>query len=72
MLNWQSEKCADGGITDMKVLMISDIYTHPHNQGNLQGGYRECLKMKELGWEVDYLYWGNYHRADLNAMRAFF
>jgi glycosyltransferase involved in cell wall biosynthesis len=28
--------------------------------------------MKEVGWEVDYLYWGNYHRADLNAMRAFF
>lgn len=56
----------------MRVLVVSDIYTHPHNQGNLQGVYRECLKMKEMGWEIDFLYWGKFGRANLTEMELFF
>lgn len=56
----------------MKVLIVSDIHTHPHNRGNLQGLYRECVQMKKLGWEIDFLYWGNYIVPDFEAMYNFF
>lgn len=56
----------------MKVLIVADIYTHPHNRGNLQGVYRECNQMKKMGWKVDYLFWGNRLDADIVAMEEFF
>lgn len=56
----------------MRVLIVSDIYTHPHNRGNLQGLYRECCQMKRMGWEVDFLYWGNRLLPDFEAMFDFF
>ena len=56
----------------MNVLVVSGLYTHPHNQGNLQGIYRECKKMLELGWNVDFLYWGDYLHANLKGMENFF
>lgn len=56
----------------MKVLVVSSLYTHPHNQGILQGLYRNCCQMKRLGWGVDFLFWGNRLLADINAMEDFF
>lgn len=56
----------------MRVLIVSDLYTHPHDQGNLQYLYRECLAMRQLGWELDFLYWGNYINANFNEMEKFF
>lgn len=56
----------------MKVLMVSDICTHPHNRGNLQGVYRECCQIKKLGWEIDFLYWGSRIHSDIDAMKDFF
>jgi len=56
----------------MKVLIVSDIHTHPHNRGNLQGLYRECVQMKKLGWEIDFLYWGNRIVPDFDSMYDFF
>ena len=56
----------------MRVLIVADIYTHPHNMGNLQGLYRECCQMKKMGWEIDFLYWGNRLLPDFEAMQDFF
>lgn len=56
----------------MKVLMVSNIYTHPHNMGNRQRIYRECCQMKELGWEIDFLYWGEKRAGNIDEMREFF
>lgn len=56
----------------MRVLIVSDLYTHPHNKGNLQGLYRECCQMKKMGWEIDFLYWGNRVQPDFDAMSDFF
>lgn len=56
----------------MKVLIVADIYTHPHNRGNLQGLYRECCQMKKMNWQIDFLFWGNRLDADIDAMRDFF
>lgn len=55
----------------MKVLMVSNIYTHPHNMGNRQRIYRECCQMKELGWEIDFLYWGEKRAGNIDEMREF-
>jgi len=38
----------------MKVLMVSNVYTHPSDMGNRQRIYRECCQMKKLGWEIDF------------------
>lgn len=56
----------------MKVLIVADIYTHPHNRGNLQGLYRECCQMKKMNWQIDFLFWGNRLDADIDAMQDFF
>lgn len=56
----------------MRVLIVSDIYTHPHNMGNLQELYRECCQMKKMGWEIDFLYWGNRLLPDFEVMSDFF
>ena len=52
--------------------MISRTYTHPQDAGNRQRIYRECCKMKELGWDIDFLYYGSIEAVDLDAMIAFF
>ncbi len=56
----------------MKVLIVADIYTHPHNRGNLQGLYRECCQMKKMNWQIDFLFWGNRLDADIDTMQDFF
>ena len=56
----------------MKILMISRTYTHPQDAGNRQRIYREGCKMKELGWDIDFLYYGSIESVDLDAMTAFF
>lgn len=56
----------------MKVLMVSDVYTHPHNMGNRQRIYRECCQMRALGWQIDFLYWGGRRGGDIDEMRMFF
>lgn len=56
----------------MKVLMVSNIYTHPHNMGNRQRIYRECCQMRALGWQIDFLYWGGRRDGNIDEMRMFF
>lgn len=56
----------------MKVLMVSGVYTHPHDMGNRQRIYRECCQMKELGWKVDFLYWGGKISGNMDEMKKFF
>lgn len=52
--------------------MVSRVCTHPQNMGNRQRVYRECCQMKDLGWQVDYLYWGGKRDGDIDKMRMFF
>lgn len=52
--------------------MVSEICTHPHIVGNQQRIYRECCQMRELGWEVDFLYWGGKLESNKEEMRNFF
>lgn len=52
--------------------MISGIYTHPHDMGNRQRIYRECLQMKELGWQIDFLFYGSKLGGNIDEMRDFF
>ena len=56
----------------MRVLMVSRTYTHPHDMGNRQRVFKECLKMKSMGWEVDFLYIGNINQCDKVGMQVFF
>lgn len=56
----------------MRVLMVSNIYTHPHNMGNRQRIYRECCQIKELGWELDFLYYGTMRAGNIGEMKRFF
>jgi len=56
----------------MRVLMVSRTFTHPHDMGNRQRVYKECKKMKDMGWEVDFLYTGSHLQCDLKAMQEFF
>lgn len=56
----------------MKVLMISQVFTHPQDMGNRQRIYRECLQMKELGWKIDFLYSGGKLGGNVDEMRNFF
>ena len=56
----------------MKVLMISDLHTHPQNMGNRQRVYSICVMMKKLGWDIDFLYFGNKKECDWDAMKEFF
>lgn len=42
-----------------KILMISEIVTHPHDGGNRHRIYEEVRRLKELGHTVDYLFFGN-------------
>lgn len=52
--------------------MVSEICTHPHVVGNQQRIYRECCQMRELGWEVDFLYWGGKLEGNKEEMKDFF
>lgn len=52
--------------------MISHICTHPHNKGNRQRIYRECCQMMEVGWQIDFLFWGGRINADTEEMKKFF
>lgn len=56
----------------MKVLMLSNICTHPHNMGNRQRIYRECCQMQELGWQIDFLFWGGKFGGNIQKMKDFF
>lgn len=56
----------------MRVLMISHICTHPHNEGNRQRIYRECCQMMEAGWQIDFLFWDGRVYADIEEMKRFF
>lgn len=56
----------------MKVLMVSNVYTHPSDMGNRQRVYRECYQMKKLGWKIDFLYWGGKLDAHIDEMKMFF
>lgn len=56
----------------MKILMVSDVLTHPTQMGNRQRIYRECVQMRRLGWEVDFLYFGNSLGSDMDMTRSFF
>jgi len=56
----------------MKVLMISDLHTHPQNMGNRQRVYSICVMMKKLGWNIDFLYFGKKKDCDWDAMSNFF
>jgi len=56
----------------MRVLMVSRTYTHPHDMGNRKRVYNECKKMKELGWQIDFLYIGSRLACDISAMQDFF
>lgn len=56
----------------MKVLMISQVFTHPQDMGNRQRIYRECVQMKELGWQVDFLYSGGKLWGNIDEMINFF
>lgn len=48
------------------------ILTHPVHMGNQQRIYRECLYMRQRGWEVDCLYLGKNVDDDLFLTRDFF
>lgn len=61
-----------GNVKVLKVLMLSNVYTHPHDMGNRQRIYRECCQMKILGWQVDFLFWGGKFGGDLEEMERFF
>lgn len=52
--------------------MVSRTCTHPQDMGNRQRVYKECKRMKELSWDVDFLYIGSSLVGDLDAMREFF
>lgn len=56
----------------MKILMVSNIVTHPQNAGNRQRIYRECESLKKLGHEVDFLLIGDMPRDSVNAMQEYF
>lgn len=56
----------------MKVLMISEILTHPSQMGNQQRIYRECLQMKQRGWEIDFLYVGKRIDESVTLTKVFF
>ena len=56
----------------MKVLMVSNVYTHPSDMGNRQRIYRECCQMKKLGWEIDFLYYGGKIGVYVDEMKMFF
>lgn len=56
----------------MKVLMVSQVFTHPQDMGNRQRIYRECVQMKELGWQVDFLYGGGKLWGNIDEMINFF
>lgn len=52
--------------------MVSDVLTHPTQMGNRQRIHRECVQMKQLGWEVDFLYFENNIGNDVDMTRDFF
>lgn len=56
----------------MKVLMISEILTHPSQMGNQQRIYRECRQMRQRGWEIDFLYVGKRIDEGMALTREFF
>lgn len=56
----------------MRVLMVSHVCTHPHNQGARQRIYRECCQMMELGWQIDFLYYGGRADDNMEEMKNFF
>lgn len=56
----------------MRVLMISDVCTHPHDAGNRQRIYRECCQMMDLGWQIDFMFFGGKTNADIEEMKKFF
>lgn len=56
----------------MKILMISEVLTHPTQMGNQQRIYRECVQMRQHGWQIDFLYYGNTTGNPVNMTREFF
>ncbi len=56
----------------MKVLMVSQFCTHPHDEGNRQRIYRECCQMMDAGWQIDFLYFGSRINVDIEEMKRFF
>lgn len=56
----------------MKILMVSETLTHPTQMGNQQRIYRECIQMRQRGWQVDFLYYGNAIGKNVDQTRDFF
>jgi len=56
----------------LRLLIVTEILTHPTQMGNQQRIYRECLQMKKKGWEIDFLYVGKAIDKGVFLTREFF
>ena len=56
----------------MRVLIVSQIGTHPHNRGSRQRLYRQCCQMMELDWQIDFLFCGGRVGLNTEEMKNFF
>lgn len=55
-----------------KILVVSHVPTHPQNAGNKRRIFENVELLKEIGYEVDFLYYRSGLNDDIKLMRQYF